>query len=256
VLHFRLAGINNQNFIMRDEETGTWWQQVSGKAIHGPLKGHQLKKVLHDELSFAIWKGEKPDGRVLRPDEKIAAANEYAPPDWETRVGKMRVVEGTDIDKRLEPRTLVLGIEVDGKSAAYPLSALQKQSPIMDTVGSTPIMLLLGEDKRSVRAFERTVDGRRLEFFYITDHAGETGGQGEARTGRHLGVPRSPDLPFSPSAYKLVDAETSSAWNFEGKATSGPLAGRQLKKIFVLEDYWFDWRIYHPDTVVYELGPR
>ncbi len=227
VLHFRLAGINNQNFIMRDEETGTWWQQVSGKAVDGPLKGHQLKKVFHDELSFAIWKSEKPDGRVLRPDEKIAAANDYAPADWEARVGKMRVVEGTDVDQRLAPRTLVLGIEVGDKSAAYPLSALQKQSPIMDMVGSTPIMLLLGDDKRSVRAFERTVDGRRLEFFQKTD-----------------------------AGFQLVDAETSSTWNFEGKATSGPLAGKQLKKIFVLEDYWFDWRLYHPDTAVYDLGPR
>ena len=27
-------------------------------------------------------------------------------------------------------------------------------------------------------------------------------------------------------------------------------------KIFVLEHYWFDWRIYHPDTAVYELGSR
>jgi hypothetical protein len=60
VLTFRLAGINNQNFIMRDDETGTWWQQVTGKAIHGPLKGYQLKSVFHDDISFAIWKREKP----------------------------------------------------------------------------------------------------------------------------------------------------------------------------------------------------
>lgn len=226
VLNFRLAGINNQNFIMRDDETGTWWQQVSGKAIHGPLKGRQLKKVFHDELSYTIWKGEKPQGRVLRPDEKTVAQYEKA--DWEARIGRMRVVEGADVDKRLAPRTLVLGIEVGDKSIAYPLSALQKQSPIMDTVGGTAIMLLLGEDKRSVRAFERTVDGRRLEFFQKTDLPG----------------------------FQLIDVETASTWNFEGKAVSGPLAGRQLKKIFVLEDFWFDWRIYHPDTAVYQLGPQ
>ena len=213
---------------MRDEETGTWWQQVSGKAIHGPLKGRQLKKVFHDELSFTIWKSEKPQGRVLRPDEKIVARNEYESADWETRIGKMRAVEGTDIDKRLPPRTLVLGIEVGDKSIAYPLSALQKQSPIMDTIGSTSIMLLLGEDKRSVRAFERVLDGRRLEFFQKTDAPG----------------------------FQLFDVETGSTWNFEGKAVDGPLAGRQLKKIFVLEDFWFDWRIYHPDTAVYQLGPQ
>jgi hypothetical protein len=225
VLHFHLAGINNQNFIMRDEETGTWWQQVSGKAIQGPLKGRQLKQVFHDEVSFAIWKREAPQGRVLKPVEQIAAANQYETADWEARVGRMRAVAGTDIDKRLSPRTLVLGIEVGGKSAAYPLPALQKQSPIMDMIGSVPIMLVLGDDQRSARAFERTIDGRRLEFFQQPDR-------------------------------QLVDAETGSTWNFEGKASGGPLAGRQLKKVFVLEDFWFDWRIYHPDTAVYEIGPR
>jgi hypothetical protein len=236
VLHFHLAGINNQNFIMRDEETGTWWQQVSGKAVHGPLKGHQLKQVFHDEVSFAIWKREAPQGRVLKPVERIAAANEYETADWETKVGRLRPVAGTDIDKRLAPRTLVLGIEVGGKSVAYPLTALQKQSPIMDMVSSVPIMLVLGPDQRSARAFERVIDGRRLEFFQKTTKEGESATQ--------------------PTDLQLVDAETGSTWNFEGKAIAGPLAGRQLKKVFVLEDYWFDWRIYHPDTAIYEIGSR
>jgi hypothetical protein len=226
VLHFRLAGINNQNFIMRDDETGTWWQQVSGKAIQGPLKGKQLKSVFHDEISFSIWKREQPQGRVLKPDERILASNQYAKSDWETSVGAMRVVEGTDVDQRLAPRTLVVGVSAGGKSVAYPLTALQKQSPIIDTVGSVPIVIVLGDDKRSVRAFERTVDGRRLEFFQKTEN----------------------------NEFQLIDAETGSTWNFEGKATSGPLSGRELKKVFVLEDYWFDWRIYHPDTTIYTLG--
>ena len=213
---------------MRDEETGSWWQQVSGKAIHGPLEGRQLKSVFHDEISFAIWKREQPQGRVLKPDERIATANEYEAADWETSVGRMRVVEGTDIDQRLAPRTLVIGVSVDGKAVAYPLSTLQKQSPIIDVVGSTPIVLALGEDRRSVRAFERTVDGRRLEFFQKTEG----------------------------DRFALIDSETGSTWSFEGKAIAGPLSGRQLKKVFVLEDYWFDWRLYHPDTRIYDLGPR
>jgi hypothetical protein len=230
VLHFHLAGINNQNFIMRDEETGTWWQQVSGKAIHGPLKGRQLKGVFHDEISFAIWKSEQPQGRVLKPDEHIAAAgNKYVPANWEETVGRMRVVAGTDVDPRLGPRMLVIGITLDGKAVAYPLTALQKQSPIIDMVGSVPVVLVLGEDKRSVRAFERTVDGRKLEFFQ--------------KTGQDAGL-------------QLIDLETGSTWNFEGRSIAGPLAGRQLKKVFVLEDYWFDWRLYHPDTTIYDLGPR
>jgi len=70
-LTFHLAGINNQNFIMRDDETGAWWQQVSGEAIHGPLKGKKLTQVYNDELTFALWKRENPQGRVLKPDDRV-----------------------------------------------------------------------------------------------------------------------------------------------------------------------------------------
>jgi len=213
---------------MRDEETGTWWQQVTGEAILGPLKGRFLKAVYHDELSFGLWKLEKPNGRVLRPEEKIVAAKEYAPADWEQRMTRARVVEGADTDHRLEPRTLVVGITLQNRSTAYPFSALQKQSPIMDDIGRTSILVALGPDNRSVRAFERTLDGRKLEFFEKTEGTG----------------------------WQLVDAETGSVWNFEGKATAGPLKGSQLKRIKVLEDYWFDWRIYHPDTAIYGIGPQ
>ena len=75
-LTFHLAGINNQNFIMKDEETGSWWQQVTGEAIFGPLKGQHLKPVFLDELTFGTWKREEPNGRVLRPDEQIAARSD------------------------------------------------------------------------------------------------------------------------------------------------------------------------------------
>jgi hypothetical protein len=227
-LHFRLSGINNQNFIMRDEETGTWWQQVSGEAILGPLKGHKLKGVLHDELSFGMWKAERPQGRVLRPDSKVAAAGKYAPADWEEKMARAPVVTTADEGQPLEPRTLIVGISLNNSSKAYPLTALQKQSPVVDTIGGVPVLVLVGQDNRSVRAFERTIDGRRFEFFKKSEDA----------------------------SMRLLDAETGSEWDFSGAATSGPLAGRQLKKVAVLDDYWFDWRIYHPDTAIYHIGAR
>jgi hypothetical protein len=122
-LHFHLAGINNQNFIMRDEETGSWWQQVTGEAIQGPLKGQQLRPVFHDELTFGLWKREKPEGRVLRPDEKIAQAGNYAPANWEERMNKVPVTTSFALDKSLEPRRLVIGITINGVSKAYPFDA-------------------------------------------------------------------------------------------------------------------------------------
>ena len=213
---------------MRDEETGSWWQQVTGEAIFGPLKGQHLRSVILDELTFGLWKREKPEGRVLRPDDAIVRAGKYAPANWEERMTKVPVTTSQKLDASLGPRTLVVGLTVNGASIAYTFDALPKQSPILDDVGGVPIFIVLGEDKRSVRAFERLVDGRKLEFFV------------------KQGV----------SPLRLVDAETGSEWDFTGKATAGPLAGRQLKKIPVLNDYWFDWQTYNPKTMIYQLGNR
>jgi Protein of unknown function (DUF3179) len=210
---------------MRDEETGSWWQQVSGEAIFGPLKGNHLELVFHDELSFALWKSENPQGRVLRPDEKIAAAGRYAPADWESRIGRMSVVT-RPTDSRLEPRALIAGVSFNGAAKAYPMSILEKQSPIIDNIAGVSVLLVIGDDRKSVRAFETSVDGRTLEFF--------------AKTGA--------------SPLRLVDSETGSEWDFTGKAVNGPLSGKQLRRADVLEDYWFDWKIYHPETDIYQPG--
>jgi hypothetical protein len=227
-LHFHLAGINNQNFIMRDEETGSWWQQVTGEAIQGPLKGQHLRPVFHDELTFGLWKREKPDGRVLRPDESVARAGHYAPANWEERMAKVPVATNVNLDKSLDPRTLVVGVAVNGVSKAYPFDALAKQSPIIDEVGGVPIFLVVGEDKRSVRAYERLVEGRKLEFF----------------------------VKPNANTLTLIDAETGGEWDFTGRAVGGQMSGQQLKKVAVLNDYWFDWKTYHPNTTTYELGAR
>ena len=211
---------------MRDVETGSWWQQVSGEAIQGALKGAKLENVAMDELTFAVWKRENPNGRVLRPDEKILAANKYESADWENQVAEMPVRIGDRLDKTLEPRTLIVGVNVNGKTKAYPFSALEKQSPILDSIGGTEIVILLDADRKSVRAFERKVDGKTLEFF------------------------------DKPDSSEIVDAETGGVWDFSGKATSGELTGKQLKQVQVLKDYWFDWKNYNPETQLYTLGSR
>src|SRR5688572_5698580 len=104
---------------MRDEETGSWWQQVTGEAIQGSLKGQKLKEVFHDEISFGVWKRENPAGRVLRPDEKILADRKYEA-DWESQVAGLPVTIGDKLDKTLEPRALVVGISINNESKAYP----------------------------------------------------------------------------------------------------------------------------------------
>src|SRR5262245_38825506 len=102
---------------MQDEETGTWWQQVSGEAVAGPLRGQHLEPVFHDEVSFAVWKQEQPGGTVLRPED--SAPWRKSSQDWETQVAKLPVVTPRLPGEPLPAREIVVGVRVGDEAKAY-----------------------------------------------------------------------------------------------------------------------------------------
>ncbi len=223
-LRFRLFGINNQNFIMRDDETGSWWQQVTGEAIQGPLRGRRLRPVAHDEVALRVFREENPNGRVLLPVPGME--EEYASSGWEKRMKKVATVTQRVAGEPLEPRTVVVGIAAGGQARAWPFPLLRRQSPLLDSVGGLPVALVVGDDGKSIRAFDRRVDGRSLELSAVA----------------------------GADPLRLVDVQTGSEWDFAGRALSGPLAGRRLSRLRALKEYWFDWRTYNPATTVYLRG--
>jgi hypothetical protein len=217
-LTFRLAGINNQNFIMQDDQTRSYWQQVSGKAISGPLKGKQLELVPVDELTFALWQKESPGATILAPTTQEA---KYDPADWEQEMQKVPTV--TAPNGPLPNRELILGISHNGEDKAYPFARLKEQKVIQDLLGRDPIAIVLGPDGKSVRAFvaRSPQSGQVAEFFTKTD-----------------------------GPWALIDSVDGQEWDFRGCRQSD--ANSCLKQLYVLHDYWFDWRTYHPQTAVYQ----
>ncbi len=196
-LTFHLAGINNQNFLMRDEETGSYWQQASGVALSGPLAGQALTLIPIDHLTFQQWKAEQPGGTVLKDVARNVA--DYAPKPWEEAIVK---------DTAREP---VLGISVGGLDRAYSEAQVLDAKLLADRVGSMAVILVVGPDGKSIRAF-RVDPG--IEFFRT-----ETEGI-------------------------MIDSKTGSRWNFKGCNAQG----KCLERIELTEDYWFDWKTYHPKT--------
>ena len=223
-LHFHLAGINNQNFLMEDEETRSWWQQVTGEAVRGPLRGHHLRLVPSEETTFALFVSEHPEGQVLRLTTGPGRRDVEA--DWEAKTLPLPVPAGSGgAAGPLSPRTLLLGLDEHGDAKAYPVAAILRQSPVLDTLGGRPIALLAGPDGRTIRAFAREVGGAAVTLF---------------------AKPGQPGVWF--------DSETGSSWDFSGRAVSGSRAGAQLPHLDAFEDDWFDWHNYHPATAVY--APR
>jgi hypothetical protein len=221
LLHFRLAGINNGNALLRDEETSSIWQQSTGEALFGPLKGKQLELVRSNELSFALWRKEQPQGLVLKPNSLYAT--EYDPKDWEKHVEKTRTVVDTT-KSGIGPHQLMVGVTVAGQNKAYPIEAILAAKLIQDHVGKVPVLVMVGPDGASIRIFKGSVEGESS--------------------------PRT--FSSGPRDGTMTDAETGSIWNFQGCAIEGQMAGRCLKEIDAHKDYWFDWMNHHPESAVFK----
>jgi hypothetical protein len=222
-LTFHLAGINNQNFIMRDEETGTYWQQISGLAISGPLKGRQLTLVDSDELTFATWRAEEPQGTVLNDVPRYAA--KYSPRDWDVKMKDARVVIDFP-EQGMKARDLMLGIQAFGASRAFLYDQVIKEKLVQDHVGAEAVVLVVGQDNQSVRAFRDRIPGVEgaPDFYRLTGNTADV---------------------------LMMDEATGSEWNFQGCAIAGTAKGVCLERIPMLKDYWFDWRNYNRTTTVY-----
>ncbi len=211
-LHFYLAGINNQNFLMRDKETGTWWQQITGKAIYGPLRGAALELVLSDELTFGEWKSEMAGGQVLA--EVLRQVPKYVKEydsNWEPEVAKLPVVisfPGTE----LKSRDVVVGLEIDGASRAYPWDTLVKQSPVVDRVQGTPLLVAVGPDGKSFRVFISRIDGKDAEFFLKADEpATPAATKPDAPSDAKPAAPVDAKADTKSSDSKPAEAKTSAA---------------------------------------------
>src|ERR1017187_10405494 len=92
--------------------------------------------------------------------------------NWELESPKLPVVisfPGTE----LKSRDVVVGLEIDGASRPYPWDTLVKQSPVVDHVHGTPLLVAVGPDGKSFRVFISRIDGKDAEFFLKGESEGQ-----------------------------------------------------------------------------------
>src|ERR1700712_279804 len=100
---------------MRDEQTGSYWQQISGRAVSGPLSGRTLRLIASDELGLALWKSEQPAGTVLK--DVPGYVHGYAAKNWAVKMKKTPT--GLSYPEHgFGPRELMLGARAFGEARA------------------------------------------------------------------------------------------------------------------------------------------
>jgi hypothetical protein len=65
---FRLVGMDHFNAMFEDQDTKSWWQQATGVAITGPLKGTKLAEIPSAQMRLGDWQALHPESLTLQPD--------------------------------------------------------------------------------------------------------------------------------------------------------------------------------------------
>jgi quercetin dioxygenase-like cupin family protein len=224
-LHFQYDRMVGANEVQKDLETGTSWQQATGEAIDGPLKGTRLKLYPVVRTTWAEWRKQHPNTMVLKPLPGYAERmlDQSRRIKAVTRVGPAGAPKGAlTLDTRLPARETVAGLEVGRESVAYPFSELRVARVANDRVGGLPIVIVHQLSSDTTTAFDARANGKVLKFQAANEDASS-----------------------------VMDLETRSTWNAYGLCLDGPLKGTQLKQVILVSQFWFAWSQFRPGTRVF-----
>jgi hypothetical protein len=213
---FQVSGkLWRNSLIMQDRETGSWWSQVTGRAIDGKNRGAQLQKLESIETSWAQWFAGHPESSVLAKTEVVTASHYEKYFEDPERMGLFRAQWLTDV---MPGKTLVYGAAVGPHAVAVTDGELDRGTVRTD-LGGVPVVVARGADG-GVRAFVARIDGHKLQ-------------------------------PTPDDAEAMMIDATGSTWDATtGICVKGPQQGSILETVAVTPVYWFAWSGFYPNTEV------
>jgi hypothetical protein len=218
---FRLVGMDHFNAMFEDENTKSWWRQATGEAIAGPQKGNVLNELPSEQMELQAWIRKYPDTKILQPDSSFTKKYE-----------QLEDFDMGTIDSHLEKRdsaswqfkSWVVGVLINAKAKAYDWNDLLQYKLINDSLNAVPLVLVVEKDSASFHAWNRTVNGRVLDFM----------------------VNENDDI--------IKDINTGSSWNMDGLCIEGELKGQQLAVVPAYQEFWHSWQQFRPGTTKYLAG--
>ena len=214
--HFRLVGMDHFNAMFEDEDTKSWWRQVTGEAIAGVSKGKKLTELSSVQMRLGAWIRDYPKTMILQPDSMFM--KQYA---------DLKGYDSGTIKSSLEKRdssswalkSWVVGVVYQGSSKAYDWNELEKQQVINDSFAHISVVLLLENDGATFHVWNRSVKGQILSF------------------------EKKPNEKF------FTDGNTHSSWNWSGACIDGPLKDSRLSPVQSYQEFWHSWKTFHPLTL-------
>ncbi|MFQ5902156.1 MAG: DUF3179 domain-containing protein [Candidatus Binatia bacterium] len=214
------SALFENDMVMYDHQTGSYWFQVGGRAIVGTLTGRQLKLLPSVTMPWGQWRKLHPRSRVLSGYRGYSYDRDpFAL--YSRLIDNLKFpfpVSKDKLDSRLRPSAVVLSVRVAGKEKAYPLERLG-DSVVNDTLESEPVVVFNRAQGPTGSAFSRRIEGRILTFVLRNN--------------------------------QIRDQQTGSQWDLSGRAVKGPLKGRKLEPLPTRRAFWFSLSLAMPDIPLF-----
>ena len=216
------SALYDNDMVMYDHQTGSYWHQVSGRAIVGELSGASMDLVPSMTATFAEWRALYPETLVMSNAKAQAARSTDPSARIKAAVDRGRfsfpISEQATSDRRLPLGAEVLVVRLAGEEKAYALTDVAA-GPANDHVGGAPVVVFGSGD--AMAAYVARAGGRELTFA------------------------AAPHAAFT-------DRETGSTWDLGGRATAGPLEGASLTLVPARRALWFAIAGSSPGVALYE----
>lgn len=212
------------NLVMYDRTTlEVYGPQLSIEGKCGGYIGQSLELMPLQEMSWGRWKELHPDTRVVSGDLGFARNYRSYPYGSYDDINSTDLLFEMPVDQSRPIKERVLSIREGGRG--YPFGELLEVGDVValnEDVGGIPTAIFFeAADGMAALAFDARVGGQTLTFEAQADGT-------------------------------WMDLETSSTWDFDGTATSGPMAGEVLR---TREDaytlFWFAWKHFEESTTTF-----
>ena len=218
---FRLVGMDHFNAVFEDATTKSWWQQATGTAITGPLKGYSLKEFPSTQMTLDAWLRQHPNSLVMDPDT-LFLENYFKLEDYDKGTMRSNLVRRDTAS--WQPKSWIVGVMTNFSSKVYDWNDLLRKKIIQDSVDERPLILMLEHDSASFHVYDRRVDDSVLSF-QLADNS---------------------DL--------LVDEKTHSTWDMDGICIEGKLKGKKLVTVQSYNEFWHSWQTFHKNPKIYMIN--
>ncbi len=157
---FGVSGyLYQSDLLMWDRETESFWSQITGTAVVGPMTDARLEMIVASVTTWGRWRAEHADSKVLVGPYTAGRYARYPYGNYEQSDRLLFPVLNND--SRYHRKAIVTGIRVGDQTKAYLHGVLKKMPPVFeDVVGGQKLTVRYHGESDTCQIFD--VQGNEL----------------------------------------------------------------------------------------------